>query len=361
MSEQNNFSSYVLGLDLGSNSIGWSLIKLDENDNPCGLENVGVRIFEAGMEGLYESGKEESRNIKRRGARLTRRQIERRARRLRKLANLLQRIGLLPPGNLYISSERQKFFEDLDKQLRDKYIPSDIPEPEQNRLHQIFLYYLRSLAVEQKLEPYALGRILYHLGQRRGFLSNRRGQKQDDEERGKVKQGIAEIRNEMLKLGAETLGRYFAKIDPTDINQKRIRGRWTARDMYEQEFYTIWEYQSKYYPELLTEDNKKQVFQTIFFQRPLKSQKEKIGFCQFECIARGAPRNRRRAPWIILKAQRFRLLQKVNDLLIVENKFDKRPLTDEERKLVIDYLEKKWRCHIRSTKKTFKFVQKGKV
>lgn len=360
MSEQNNFSSYVLGLDLGSNSIGWSLIKLDENDNPCGLENVGVRIFEAGMEGLYESGKEESRNIKRRGARLTRRQIERRARRLRKLANLLQRIGLLPPGNLYISSERQKFFEDLDKQLRDKYIPSDIPEPEQNRLHQIFLYYLRSLAVEQKLEPYALGRILYHLGQRRGFLSNRRGQKQDDEERGKVKQGIAEIRNEMLKLGAETLGRYFAKIDPTDINQKRIRGRWTARDMYEQEFYTIWEYQSKYYPELLTEDNKKQVFQTIFFQRPLKSQKEKIGFCQFECIARGAPRNRRRAPWIILKAQRFRLLQKVNDLLIVENKFDKRPLTDEERKLVIDYLEKNGDATFAQLKKLLNLSKKEK-
>ncbi len=201
----------------------------------------------------------------------------------------------------------------------------------------MFIYYLRFLAVQQQLEPFALGRVLYHLGQRRGFLSNRRGQKQDDEEKGKVKQGIAEIRQEMSRLGARTLGEYFVKIDPV---VKRIRGRWTARDMYEQEFYTIIEYQSQYYPDILNDKNIKQVFHSIFYQRPLKSQKDKIGFCQFECIARGAVRNRRRAPWVILKAQRFRLLQRVNDLVIKEDKFNSRPLTEEERKKVIEYLDK---------------------
>ena len=339
MSELNHYSPYVLGLDLGSNSIGWALIKLDNDDNPCGIERVGVRVFEAGMEGQYESGKEESRNKKRRDARLVRRQIERRARRYRKLANVLQQIKLLPEGNMNDSLERKNIIDNLDKELRKMYIKEDLPEYEKNRLNQIFLYYLRSLAVEQKLEPYALGRVLYHLGQRRGFLSNRRGQKKDDEEKGKVKEGIAEIRKEMACLGARTLGEYFAKIDPI-AEQKRIRGRWTARDMYEQEFYTIWDFQSKFYPDILNDENKKSVFKSIFHQRPLKSQKEKIGFCQFECIARGAQRNRRRAPWVILKAQRFRLLQRVNDLEIKEDKFNKRPLTSEERKVVIDYLEK---------------------
>ncbi len=340
MGTTNNFSPYVLGLDLGSNSIGWSLIKIDENDNPCGIERVGVRVFEAGMEGQYEQGKEESRNKKRREARLVRRQIERRARRYRKLANLLQSIGLLPEGDLSNSEERKNILDNLDKELRVKYIDKNLPEAEKNRLNQVFLYHLRSLSVEQKLEPYAIGRVLYHLGQRRGFLSNRRGQKQDDEEQGKVKASIAEIREEMSRLGVETLGKYFAKIDPSDINQKRIRGRWTARDMYEQEFYAIWDFQRQFYPELLIDENKRQVFHAIFYQRPLKSQKDKIGYCQFECIARGAKRNRRRAPWVILKSQRFRLLQKVNDLLIKEDAFTKRPLTKEERELVIDYLEK---------------------
>ncbi|HOQ33093.1 MAG TPA: type II CRISPR RNA-guided endonuclease Cas9 [Candidatus Hydrogenedens sp.] len=339
MSELNHYSPYLLGLDLGSNSIGWALIKLDNDDNPCGIERVGVRVFEAGMEGQYESGKEESRNKKRRDARLVRRQIERRARRYRKLANVLQQIKLLPEGNMNDSLERKNIIDNLDKELRKMYIKEDLPEYEKNRLNQIFLYYLRSLAVEQKLEPYALGRVLYHLGQRRGFLSNRRGQKKDDEEKGKVKEGIAEIRKEMACLGTRTLGEYFAKIDPI-AQQKRIRGRWTARDMYEQEFYAIWDYQAQFYPDILNDENKKSVFKAIFYQRPLKSQKEKIGFCQFECIARGAQRNRRRAPWVILKAQRFRLLQRVNDLEIKEDKLNKRPLTVEERRLLIDYLEK---------------------
>lgn len=334
MTSSNGFSSYTLGLDLGSNSIGWALIKLDENDNPCGIEKVGVRVFESGMEGLYEQGKEESRNKARREARLVRRQIERRARRYRKLATLLQRIGLLPGGNMIDSLERQAILDTLDKELRKKYIDDNLPHEDKHKRHQVFIYYLRSLALKQRLEPYALGRVLYHLGQRRGFLSNRRGQKLDDEESNKVKKGIAEIRQEMSRLDVKTLSEYFAQIDPVE---KRIRGRWTARDMYEQEFYTIWDYQSQYYPEILNDENKKQIFKAIFYQRPLKSQKDKIGYCQFECIARGAPRNRRRAPLIILKAQRFRLLQKVNDLLIGE---DKRPLNDAERNIVIDYLEK---------------------
>ncbi len=337
MSGTNNFSPYTLGLDLGSNSIGWALIKLDDDDNPCGIEKAGVRVFKAGMEGLYEQGKEESRNRARREARLVRRQLERRARRLRKLAKLLQRLKLLPEGNMGDSLERQAILDALDKELRKKYIDSHLSKEEQHKLNQIFIYYLRSLSVKQQLEMYALGRVLYHLGQRRGFLSNRRGQKQNDEERGKVKQGIAEIRQEMQRLGARTLGEYFAQIEPVE---KRIRGRWTARDMYEQEFYTIVEYQSKYHPEILTEENKKQIFHAIFYQRPLKSQKDKIGFCQFECIARGAQRNRRRAPWVILKAQRFRMLQKVNDLMIKEDKYNARQLTPEEREKIIDYLEK---------------------
>ena len=341
MSELNNYSPYVLGLDLGTNSIGWALIKLDDNDKPCGIERVGVRVFEAGMEGHYGSGKEESRNKKRREARLARRQLDRRVRRCRKLANVLQQIKLLPEGNMNDSLERKNILDNLDKELRKMYIKEDLSEYEKNRLNQIFPYYLRSLAIKQKLEPYALGRVLYQLGQRRGFLSNRRGQKKDNDEEGVVKKGISEIRKEMSCLGARTLGEYFAKIDPI-AEQKRIRGRWTARDMYEQEFYAIWDYQAQFHPDILNDKNKELVFETIFYQRPLKSQKDKIGFCQFERIARGAQRDRRRAPWIILKAQRFRLLQTVNNLEIIEYEhgFNRRPLTAEERSLLIDYLEK---------------------
>ena len=326
---------YSLGLDLGSNSIGWALIKLDENENPCGIEKVGVRVFKAGMKGLIEQGKEKSRCKNRREARLSRRQIERRSRRYKKLAGLLQKIGLLPEGDIRNSDERQRIFEDLDNELRKIYIDKNLPEKEKHLINQKFIYYLRSLAVEQELEPYALGRVLYHLGQRRGYLSNRKGQKEDDSEKGKVVKGIAEIRQEMIRLGAETLGRYFAKIDPT---KQRIRGRWTARDMYEHEFYAIWNFQSKFYPDIFNKENKRRVFESIFFQRPLKSQKDKIGYCIFENVARGAIRNRRRAPWFILKAQYFRILQNVNNLTVRTNRKDVRSLTQDERRMLIDYL-----------------------
>lgn len=55
---------YVLGLDLGSASLGWALIALDKQRNPCGLLRAGVRLFQSGVEGStfeIEQGKDKSR------------------------------------------------------------------------------------------------------------------------------------------------------------------------------------------------------------------------------------------------------------------------------------------------------------
>ena len=42
---------YVLGLDLGSASLGWAMIALDDTGKPTSLLRTGVRIFEPGVEG----------------------------------------------------------------------------------------------------------------------------------------------------------------------------------------------------------------------------------------------------------------------------------------------------------------------
>ncbi len=65
-------TDYILGIDLGSNSVGWAMIGLSQK-KPAGLLRAGVRVFDAGMEGDLESGQEESRNVARRGARMQRR------------------------------------------------------------------------------------------------------------------------------------------------------------------------------------------------------------------------------------------------------------------------------------------------
>ena len=34
----------ILGLDLGTNSIGWAVVVTDENDKPVSIESMGSRI-----------------------------------------------------------------------------------------------------------------------------------------------------------------------------------------------------------------------------------------------------------------------------------------------------------------------------
>jgi len=296
----------VLGLDIGPNSLGWAL--LDEEGKR--IVSAGVRVFEAGLDSLEKDGKGESRNLERRSARLIRRQLERRSRRLAKTAHVLQAAGLLPPGDTSTAEARHRFFEALDAQM-------DSP------------YGLRARALDEKLEPYELGRALYHLAQRRGFLSNRResSRAKDDEDEGIVKEGISRLQAEIESGCFRSLGEYFATLKR---QEQRIRSRYTSRKMYQDEFALIWQAQKKHYPAVLTDELRESVHHAIFHQRPLKSAKHLVGKCELE-------KGRRRAPWALLDAQRFRYLQRVNDLELTQP--DERPLTPDERQKLLDYLE----------------------
>ena len=102
--------NYILGLDLGVASVGWALVPTDPSEISVGSVKMGVRIFEAGVDGTdvdFAKGKEASRNMTRRTARGIRRNIERRRRRCVKLFNILQRSGLLPQKECHTPLERQ--------------------------------------------------------------------------------------------------------------------------------------------------------------------------------------------------------------------------------------------------------------
>jgi CRISPR-associated endonuclease Csn1 len=200
--------TYVLGLDLGARSLGWAAIAKDGGEEKRIL-GIGVRIFEAGVEGSLEYGKEESRSVQRRVARLARRQTRRRRQRARQLYHALASAGLLPvvshaPGRPE-AVEIQRVLNELDCGLRKKHI--DNPA-----VHQL-PYLLRARALDEKLDKHELGRALYHLGQRRGFLSNRKAKaKAEDDEKGKVYGGIHALEERMQ--GKRTLGEYFAGLNP---------------------------------------------------------------------------------------------------------------------------------------------------
>jgi len=323
---------HILGLDIGANSIGWALVAFEKGAAKRILR-AGARCFEAGVEGDVASGRDESRAQKRREARLQRRQTERRARRIAKVARILQRAGLLPEGPIETSEQRLRFFTELDAKICSRYL-QDRPkkDPERRRLAHVIPYNLRARALDERLEAHELGRALYHLAHRRGFLSNRRAPVKKDEKAGVVTEGITSLEQHMQEAGARTLGEYFAGLDP---ERQRIRERWTSRTMYEQEFEQIWEKQVEFYPGILTEELKRDLQHAIFYQRPLKSQKGRIGECQFEPGCR-------RAPTAMLEFQRFRMLQTINNLEIIclEDGLVRR-LTQQERAKLIAELETK--------------------
>lgn len=319
--------SQILGLDIGSNSVGWGLVEF-EGDKPAGLVACGVRAFDAGVEGSMETGREESLHTERRQARQRRRQLWRQSNRMENVAEALQDAGLLPAGDVRSGASRHALIVDLDRKLLDEFAGNGL---EKGELSRKFPYVLRANALDESLSPHALGRAFYHLAQRRGFLSNRKDSSKDDES-GQVKSAISGLAKEMEQSGARTLGEYLSTVDP--VHERRIRKRWTARKMYEEEFARVWEAQQPHHPQILTDEFRNQLFSTIFYQRPLKSQKGLIGRCELEP-------GKRRAALALLPSQRFRMLQKVNDLEIRFPDGTDRELDDEERAAVVSLLEEK--------------------
>jgi CRISPR-associated endonuclease Csn1 len=312
---------YVLGLDVGTNSVGWAALRLQDR-RPVELIRTGVRVFPAGKEGDVEHGRGTPRSVQRRQARQLRRQIERTARRKRKLLHILQRNGLLPQGG------GEAVFEQVGENLRAKWHGHPDAPP---AIAHVLPYFLRARALDHPLEPHELGVALYHLAQRRGFASNRRTatDAEDEEEQGKVKEAIAGLAADIEGAGARTLGEFLCSLDP---EQQRIRNRYLGREMVQTEFEAIWAAQAPHHPDVLTDVLHREVREAIFYQRPLKSQSHLIGGCSLEP-------GRRRAPWCRLLAQRFRLLQKLNDLEVIESDGQERGLTGAERRTLYDALD----------------------
>jgi len=366
---------YILGLDLGSASIGWAVIDLDGNLDPCGLLAAGSHIFDPGVEVPPAAGKmardeavfqglDRSKAVGRRIARQMRRQIDRKGIRLKALFKLLQSKSLLP---IYpelkgepLAAERHHLFTRLDKELTDALCAEKRKRGTDGLMleaDQALPYVLRKEALERKLELHELGRALYHLCQRRGYrpsaaddsekeetasteeeIESKRGRRKkpepedkgdkDSESPKKVAEWISDLQAKMDAAHTPTIGAYFADFKNNNPHQERIRHRWTGREMFVKEFDLIWERQSEFYrdsrPGLLNDDLRNRVYDCLFFQRPLASAEHLIGMCDLE-------RGERRAPWATLEAQRFRLLQKVNDLAYIPSGlFNERKLSLEQ-------------------------------
>jgi CRISPR-associated endonuclease Csn1 len=303
---------YVLGLDLGPSSIGWTAVNIDEEEKYKGLAQIpdgsnfipaiGARIFPAGVENINQGQREEPKNKKRREARSVRRMLRRRRARRLKLLSALTANKLMP----------------TEDKKREEVLCIDP-------------YELRAKALVEKVSLYEVGRIFLHVAKRRGFLSNRR-QAEKDSEAGLVKKAIERLAQE---TGDKTLGQFWAekrRENPLEaIRNRRSNYHWIAqRKQYDDELNQIWQAQSKFYPDVLTDNLKKLLFEIIFRQIDFElsniKKRKVIGTCT---LIVGKPR----LSMSSRKAQEFRLLQKINDMKVYrksrEIQFDRQKLYEE--------------------------------
>ena len=199
----------ILGIDTGTNSLGWAIIEKNDNGETK-LLHKGTNIFTEGVK--IEKGIESSKAAERTDHRALRKHYWRRKVRKIRLLTLLVQNRLCPPVDT--------------EQLRDWRLKGIYPHDEEFLAWQrtedknnVNPYQFRHICLTQKLDlsnltqRYILGRALYHLNQRRGFLSNRKETTKASD--GAVSEGISGLTAEMQEAGCEYLGEYFYRLYQT--------------------------------------------------------------------------------------------------------------------------------------------------
>ena len=317
----------ILGIDTGTNSLGWAVVDKDDAGDYT-LVRKGSLIFQEGVKIEKEKGIESSKASERTGHKALRKHYFRRRLRKIEVLKVLLKYGWCPP----LSDE------DLHLWHVKKEYPLDDAFLAWQRTDEKFgrnPYYYRHLCLHEKLdlseesERYIIGRAMYHLAQRRGFLSNRIDQS-DEKESGKVKESISDLSNEMKNAGCAFLGDYFYKLYKEQGVAVKIRNRYTDREEhYKKEFYEICKVQG------LDAEQIRDLERALYFQRPLKSQRQGVGRCTME-------KSRARCADSHPAYERFRMLSFINNIKVKgPHDIDLRPLNNEEYNKIVHLFYRK--------------------
>lgn len=201
-------SRHILGLDLGTNSIGWAVINTSKRESgedlPTGINCDGVRIIpmDAAVLGDFDRGNSKSQTADRTKYRSVRRLYERSKLRRERLHRVLDLLGFLP---LHYSSQLNRYGKFLDatepklpwrkdEQGRWIFIFEDSfnemladfcqNQPEmvsrgQKIPYDWTIYFLRKKALTQKIAKEELAWILLNFNQKRGYYQLREDEQQE--------------------------------------------------------------------------------------------------------------------------------------------------------------------------------------
>lgn len=196
----------ILGLDLGTNSIGWAVVNAETTDKglqPTSIANAGSRIIpmDAALQGDFESGNSISQTANRTAARGVRRLFERRALRRERLNRVLNLMGFLPQhyskhlnryGQLNKGQEpklawyldengkMQFLFQSSFDEMVNEFatIQPELLENGKKIPYDWTIYYLRKKALAQAISKQELAWILHQFNQKRGYYQAR-GEEED--------------------------------------------------------------------------------------------------------------------------------------------------------------------------------------
>lgn len=180
----------ILGLDIGTNSIGAALININEFGKDGNIEWMGSRILPLdgdSMSKFENGGQLETKAANRRllrGSRRLKQRYKLRRSRLIKVFKILGWVSPDFPDNFKDAGKQEDFSFNINQ-----YLP--ISEASKKEAHEAFgtdqisedwlVYFLRKKALEQEITLAELARIVYMLNQRRGFKSSRKEIKIEEE------------------------------------------------------------------------------------------------------------------------------------------------------------------------------------
>lgn len=247
----------VLGLDLGSSSIGWAVVEEHSKEiisESCISDKdkivaIGSRIIPLSTDEStqFSKGQALTKNADRTKSRTQRKGYDRYQLRRALLLEKLAQLGMYNGETL--------------------------------KLSKLELWGLRAKAVHEQISLLELGRVLSHINQKRGY----RTVKADygDKKQGAYVSNVLERHKEINEQGL-TIGEFMykgLKMDPAFRCKERI----FPRIAYMEEFDAIMSCQKEFYPEILTDETNAHIRDYIIFhQRPLKSCKHLVGRCSLE-------------------------------------------------------------------------------
>lgn len=308
----------VLGLDLGSASIGWAVVEEYSNEIVSEVKDlpkdkivaIGSRIIPLSTDESTQffKGQALTKNADRTARRTQRKGYDRYQLRRGLLLEKLSQLGMYNGTTL--------------------------------KLSKLDLWGLRAKAVSEPISLLELGRVLCHINQKRGYRTAKSdfGDKKQGEYVQKVVGRYREIHEQCV-----TIGQYMfdgLKADPT----YRCKDRVFPRDAYMEEYDAIMAYQKQFYADVLTDEVIAHIRNYIIFhQRPLKSCKHLVGRCELErCDVKVGNQVRNQGPKVAPRSsplfQVCKIWESINNLNIKNKVNDSLYITNEQKQAIFNFM-----------------------